>query len=67
VEEEINITKSLKPKNSKVYDTTSTKIIKHCVKDINKPLNHTFNYSLRLGTYYEKLKYSIVRPIYKKR
>jgi hypothetical protein len=36
-EEKINITKPLKPKNSKVYDTISIEIIKYCVREI---INH---------------------------
>jgi hypothetical protein len=33
---------------------------------INKPLNFICNHSLDSGIYPEKMKYSIVKPIYKK-
>jgi hypothetical protein len=63
----VNITKPLKPKNSTDYGNISSKIIKYCVIAISKPLSHTFNYSLQLGTYHERLQYSVVRPIYIKK
>jgi len=60
-----NITKHLKPKNSTVCDNISSKIIKYCVIEISKPLSNTINYSLQLGTYPERFKYLVIKPIYK--
>jgi hypothetical protein len=60
----INITKSLKPKNSSGYDEISSKIIKHCASEVGKPLSHQRNCSLQSDIYLERFKYSVVRPIH---
>jgi hypothetical protein len=61
----VNTIRSLKHKNSTGYDISS-KIIKYRAMEISKPLNYIFNYS-QVGICPERFKYSVVRPIYKKR
>jgi hypothetical protein len=63
----VNTIRSLIHKNSTGYDNISSKIIKYCAMEISKPLNYTFNYSLKVGICPERFKYSVVRPIYKKK
>ena len=54
------IVKSLKTKNSYGYDV-STRILK-----ISAPLNYICNKSIRSGIFPSRLKYSMVKPIFKK-
>ena len=61
-----NIIKSLKPKNSSGYDGISTKLIKICSPFISSPLAHICNKSLSSGIFPDCLKYSIVKPLFKK-
>jgi len=55
-----NIIKSLKNKNSSGYDGISNNILKHCVKEISKPLTYIFNLSLAKGVFPDRFKYTIV-------
>jgi hypothetical protein len=57
---------SLKSKNSSSYDGISNKILKLCREKISKPLVYIFNKPIFSGVYPERLKYAIIKPIYKK-
>jgi hypothetical protein len=59
------IIKTLKTKNSTGYDGISSRILKSCVDVISKPLSHISNESFKQSIYPERLKYALVRPIYK--
>jgi hypothetical protein len=61
-----NIIKSLKPKNSTGYDGISTKLIKICSPFTSSPLAHIRNKSLSSGIFTDRLKYAIVKPLFKK-
>jgi len=61
-----NIIKSLKPKNSSGYDGISTKLITICSPFISSPLAHICNKSLSSGIFPDRLKYAIVKPLFKK-
>jgi Notch-like protein len=56
----------LKSKNSHGYDEISTKILKVSAPFINSPLNCICNKSILSGTFPTRLKYSIVKLMYKK-
>lgn len=56
----------LKNTNSTGYDGFSTKILKRCAPYIVNPLVHIINTSIEQGVFPEKLKFSIVKPLYKK-
>jgi Notch-like protein len=61
-----NIIKSLKPKNSHGYDEISTNLLKTSSVYIRSPLNHICNKSLSSGVFPQRLKYAVVKPLYKK-
>jgi len=61
-----NIIKSLKPKNSSGYDGISTKLLKISSPFITSPLTHICNKSISSGTFPDRLKYAVVRPLFKK-
>ncbi|PNF17558.1 hypothetical protein B7P43_G15556, partial [Cryptotermes secundus] len=61
-----NIIKSLKPKNSHGYDEISTKLLKASSVYISSPLNHLCNKSLSSGTFPQRLKYAVMKPLFKK-
>jgi hypothetical protein len=61
-----NIIKSLKPKNSSGYDVISIKLIKISSSFISSPLKHICNKSLSSGIFPDRLKYAIVKPLFKK-
>ena len=63
--EVINVIGSMQGKSSTGFDGISSKILKTCASIISKPLAFVFNSSLVLGTFPERCKYAIVRPIYK--
>jgi hypothetical protein len=64
---EINkIIKSLKTKNSYGYDEIPTKILKLSARFIISPLTYILNKSLTSGVFPERLKYAIIKPVYKK-
>ena len=62
----ISIIKSLKTKNSFGYDEISTKILKISATFISSPLTYICNKSISSGIFPERLKYSIIKPLYKK-
>jgi hypothetical protein len=60
-----SIIHSLKSKNSSGYDDRTCKILK--TSDlIGCPLTHICNHSLRTGIFSDRLKISVVKPLYKK-
>ena len=61
-----NIIKSLKPKNSSGYDTTSTKLLKISSPFITSSLTPICNKSVSSGTFPDRLKYAVVKPSFKK-
>lgn len=58
--------KALKNSNSTGYDEINTNILKVCAMPLCIPLCHLINLSFTEGIFPERLKYSIVKPIYKK-
>jgi hypothetical protein len=60
------ITKSIEVKNSHEYDRITIKILKVSAPYISSPLNYICNKSIRSGTFPIHLKYSIVKPLFKK-
>ena len=61
-----NIIKSLNTKNSHGYDEISTKLLKLSSPFILSPLTHICNKSLSLGIFPDGLKYSEIKPLFKK-
>jgi hypothetical protein len=61
-----DITKLLETKNSHGYDGISTKILKSSIAYVSSPLTYICNKMLATGTFPSRLKFSEVRPIYKK-
>lgn len=61
-----NIIKSLKPKNSSGYDGISTKLLKISSSFISSPLTYICNKSISLGIFPHRLKYAVVKPLFKK-
>jgi Notch-like protein len=61
-----NIIKSLKPTNSHGCDEMSAKILKASSHFISSPLTYICNKSLATGIFSSRLKYSIIKPIFKK-
>jgi hypothetical protein len=60
------IIKSLKTKNTCGYDKISNRIIKLTAPFIISPLTYTCNAVLSTGFFPNRLKYVIVKPIFKK-
>jgi Notch-like protein len=60
------IIKCLKPSNSHGYDEISTKILKYSVHMISSPLTYILNLALSTGIFPARMKYSIVKPLFKK-
>jgi hypothetical protein len=60
------IIKSLKTKNSSGYDGISTKLLKMSSGFISSPLTYICNKSLSSGIFPDRLKYSVVKPLFKK-
>ena len=60
------IINSLKTKESSGYDEISTKILKKSAPFISSPLSYIFNKSMLAGTFPNRLKYAIVKPLFKK-
>jgi hypothetical protein len=50
----------------KCYDGISTKLLKICASYICSPLTHICNKSISSGFFPERLKYSTIKPLYKK-
>jgi hypothetical protein len=59
------IIKSLKSKNSSGYKNIPVKIFKISVSFILSPLTYICNITPSTGKFPDRLKYAIVRPIYK--
>ena len=62
----MSIIKSFKQKNSAGCKGTSCRILICCAHIISTSFSHICNSSLKSGIYHERLKYSTVKPIYKK-
>jgi hypothetical protein len=60
------IINSIKVKNSHGYDGITTEMLKASAPYICSPLNYICNKSIRSGTFPSSLKYSIVKPLFKK-
>jgi Notch-like protein len=60
------IIKSLKCKNTVGYDEISAHILKLSRPYIISPLTYIFNAVLNTGTFPDRLKYAIIKPIFKK-
>jgi hypothetical protein len=61
-----NIIMSFKSSNSLGYDEVPTKLLKLCSHFISSPLNYVCNRTLFMGVFPDRLKYAIIRPIFKK-
>ncbi|PNF30889.1 hypothetical protein B7P43_G06095, partial [Cryptotermes secundus] len=61
-----NIINKLKMTNSYGYDEIPIKILKNSVDYILSPLTHIVNRSLSTGIFPDRLKFSEIKPIYKK-
>jgi len=61
-----NIIKSLKLKNSHRYDKISTKLLKISSPFISSPLTHICNKSLSSEIFPDHLKFSEIKPLFKK-
>jgi hypothetical protein len=61
-----NIIMSLKSSNSFGYDEILTKILKSCSSYISSPLNYICNIIFTTGVLPDRLKYAIIRTIFKK-
>jgi len=61
-----DIIKSLNTKNSHGYDEISTKLLKLILPFILSPLTHICNKSFSLGIFPDRLKYSEIKPLFKK-
>jgi hypothetical protein len=57
--------KSLKSKDSSGYDGITNRILKVCGQCLGKPLAYIYNVSLKQGKFPDRLKYSVVVPIFK--
>jgi len=61
-----SIIKSLKTKNSFGYDEISPRILKVSANYISPPLTYICNRAISAGVFPDRMKYSIVTPIFKK-
>jgi hypothetical protein len=61
-----NVIKSLKLKNSFGYDGVSVKVLKLSSLFISSPLTYICNKSIAHGKFPDRLKYSEIKPLYKK-
>ena len=60
------IINTIKPKNSHGYDEVSVRILKMSAPFILSPLTYIFNIMLSKGIFSDRLKYSVIKPLYKK-
>lgn len=60
------IIKNLKNKNSVGHDEICTKVIKFCNEELSNPLSHIINLSISKGIFPDKLKITVVKPLFKK-
>jgi hypothetical protein len=61
-----NIVGPLKSKKSSGYDGISSNILKLCSAFISAPLSYICNMSIITGVFPERLKYAVIKPLYKK-
>jgi len=61
-----NIIKTLKPRNSYGYDEISTKLLKITAPSISSPLNYICNKVITKSIFPDRLKYSVIKHLYKK-
>ena len=61
-----NVIKSIKTKESYGYDGISTKLLKISANYICSPLTHICNKVIAAGIFPQRLKYSIIKPLFKK-
>jgi hypothetical protein len=62
----ISTINSLKTKNSFGYDEITPKILKISANYISSPLTYICNKAISAGVFPDRMKYSIVTPIFKK-
>ena len=60
------IIKSIKTKNSRGYDEISTQVLKISSNYIVSPVTYICNKIISLGIFTDRLKFAIVKPVYKK-
>ena len=56
----------MKPKNSHGYDEVSIRLLKISAPFILSPITYIFNIMLSKGIFPDRLKYSVIKPLYKK-
>ena len=61
-----NVISTLKLSNSCGYDEVPSKLLKLCSFYISSPLNYIRNWALFTGVFPDRLKYAIIRPLFKK-
>jgi len=61
-----NVISTLKFSNSCGYDEVPLKLLKLCSFYISSPLNYICNRALFTGVFPDRLKYAIIRPLFKK-
>jgi uncharacterized protein YajQ (UPF0234 family) len=59
-----SIIKLLKSKTSTRYYGISSRIIKHCMNAVSRPINHIRNASINEGVFPDRLKYAIVKLLH---
>jgi hypothetical protein len=62
-----HIIKVIKPKNSYGYDEISTKLLKITAPFVSSPLNYICSKLITKGIFPDRLKYSVIKPLYKKK
>jgi hypothetical protein len=65
-QELLSIIRSIQTKNSSGYDEISTKLLKISANYVCSPLTYICNKSVLTGIFPERLKYSTIKPLYKK-
>jgi hypothetical protein len=66
VTEITNIVKMLRPTKSVGYDGISTMVLKRCIGEIAPVLTYLIDFSFSTGIFPDRLKKTIVKPLYKK-
>lgn len=61
-----NIIMTLNNTKCSGYDDINTKVIKLCAIKLSLPISHVINLSFEQGVFPDKLKLSVVKPLYKK-
>jgi Reverse transcriptase (RNA-dependent DNA polymerase) len=65
-EDIIVVVKDLEPKTSSGWDEVPMCVLKKCMMFIAAPLAHIFTHSFTSGEFPDRMKYAIVKPIFKK-